>query len=138
MTEPQRYYRVHDPITEGSGPWVAAHILLRKTPRGAWIISTYNYARLAKPLEERPAAELQADWGARFVLDDDGPRPGHCRRYAYTTLEAAVVSYRIRKRWQIRHAKHAIERAEAALARLTEDNEIIGGGVHETPYIFLA
>lgn len=120
--EPVRYYRLED--TGYSWPHdptrAAEFYLVRKTPKGAWIVPRHTYARLCYPLEERLTTELISCWGARFVLDDDGPNPGHVRRYAYTTVEAAKVSYLIRKRWQIRHAENAITRAEECIQFVEE------------------
>lgn len=105
--EPRKRYRYVDPWTTGGTPVLEEYYEVRKTPSGAWIVS--SYARMVRPLEERSLQELKDDWGARFVLDGDG------RRYAHETEELARYSYRRRKLSQIQHAKASLANAERML-----------------------
>lgn len=102
-------YRIVDPYHSEGTPSVREFTVVRKTPSGAWIIPSWRYARLVKPLEDREVKELRDDWGAVFVLDGDG------KRHAHETVEMARNSYGIRKRRQIQHAKNSIEAAERGL-----------------------
>ncbi|KPW32829.1 hypothetical protein ALP45_00150 [Pseudomonas coronafaciens pv. atropurpurea] len=47
------------------------------------------------------------------VLKDGGDHGG---RFAYTSKELALRSYKQRKTWQLRHAQLSLERAKAAIA----------------------
>lgn len=56
------------------------------------------------------------------------------KKLCYPNKDDALRSYRIRKRWQLRHTEHAVQRATTALAeleRLTglpEDKHLCQGG----------
>jgi hypothetical protein len=107
----ERYYRYDDSPYVDAGPRLSEYVLVRKTPKGAWIVAAwtarhYGVARLA----EHPAEELRREHGARFVLDGKG------RRFAYPDLADAKESYRIRKVRQIQHCRYQITKAEQGLA----------------------
>jgi len=55
----------------------------------------------------------------RFVLNGDG------RRYAYPSLEAAVASFKIRKRRQIEHLERQLTSARTALDLVEDGNYIV-------------
>lgn len=42
------------------------------------------------------------------------------KKFCYPTREAALKSYTIRKRWQLKHTENAFQRAKTALAEVTE------------------
>lgn len=73
--------------------------VVRRTPKGCWVISAYWYGRgdYPKHLE-------------KFILDGAG------KRYAYPTREAARASFIIRKEREIVHCAAQLERAERYLA----------------------
>lgn len=51
------------------------------------------------------------------------------KRYCYPCKDAAFASFRIRKEWQIKHAKRSMERATEAL-KLTRENPSIDKTIH--------
>ena len=89
------YYRYVDETYESTGTRVVREtlVLLKKTPKGAWITWPWDRDGTYK----------------KFVLDGDG------RRYAYTDTDKALQSFKIRKQRQIQRCRATIERAENAL-----------------------
>lgn len=107
-------YRLVDNPHKGQAPVTQTLRVIHLTPKGVWVCWNYQY--------------LSGEWpDKRFVLLGDG------RRYAYPTFEAALDSYRHRKKRQIVHARAAIRNATDALAWC--DRAIVGvdGITYEEP-----
>lgn len=104
-------YRYKDVLNE-SGLILACEefVTLRKTPSGQWV------RRIGGHRE-------------RFVLDDHGWN----KRYCYKDKRRALESYKARKRWQIKHAKSAMARAEHALSAVTKALEL-GDAMPKCPH----
>jgi hypothetical protein len=66
------------------------------------MVNGHQYSHTAEAIKKRRKRVLKAggEWG---------------RRFAYPDKSRALESYKARKRWQMRHAKIAMERAKAAI-----------------------
>lgn len=107
----ETYYRYDDSFYVDAGPRLSEYVLVRKTPKGAWIVAQWTARHYGIPrLAEYPAEYLKREHNARFVLDGKG------RRFAYPDLADAKESYRIRKARQIQHCRNQIAKAEQGLA----------------------
>lgn len=107
----EKRYRLVDSYLLNVNPTMEEYFVVRKTEKGAWVVPGYWY-RTMHGSADAPISELRERFFARFVLNGDG------KRFAHETVELARNSYRIRKLRQIKHAKSAIESAEAALVWL--------------------
>lgn len=78
---------------------VEEYIVVRRTPKGRWVVNSYWYGRgeYAKRME-------------KFILDGRG------KRWAYPTREEARVSFIIRKQKEIQHCAAQHDRAVRYLA----------------------
>lgn len=90
MTE--KLYRAEDLIEESGeiGVWVREYKVLSETPCGYWV--------------ENPTSRK----GKKFVYRD-------CSRFAFSTIKAALESYRFRKKRELEHGIFKARKAKAAL-----------------------
>jgi hypothetical protein len=85
------YYRFDDCNSESKDSiYLCRYSVVKKTKSGVWLDD------LSKK--------------GKFILN------GARKRFAYPTKELALNSYKIRKRWQMRHATNTLERATTNLA----------------------
>lgn len=104
MTEPQKFYRIYEQLQESGWNgvrvrcFVETWYLVRKTPCGWWISPyTPNYHGWDYAMQENK-------WIGR----------DHVKKYAYPSMEEAIVGYRMRKRREIKILKSRLKVAEAA------------------------
>lgn len=106
--EAQVYLRISDRLLWMDGKMAVElehYRVIRRTAKGVWI--TRGPFRIGDMV-------LSGGWGSpsgkpRFILDGEG------RRFAYATVEAAVVSYRRRKEVQVSRLETDLIKARAAL-----------------------
>ncbi|KJJ61531.1 hypothetical protein MCB86_08995 [Pseudomonas sp. KSR10] len=117
------HFRYIDEIgPEGVSIICKRYVVIRETEHCYWLVVP-SYAYVAKARLERGGIPKYA----KRVLKESG------RRFAYPEKAKALESYKSRKRWQLRHAELATERARAALDEIKdlsaiEDLRICAGG----------
>ena len=95
MSGEEYWYRLVDGDWSYVGDiYIERYEVLRHTPCGVWIAYDDGYGM-----------------GEKFVLQPSGT----ARRFAYPTMEQALMSYRYRKLRQVQHKRAELERAEAQL-----------------------
>lgn len=100
MTEHVYRFRYETELTpEGVKINILKARVVRKTPKGAWVVQVWEY----------PRGVLMLSGKKFFVLDGPGKRRYH------ETLEQAWASFKIRKAAALRHAKHRMRMAEVSM-----------------------
>jgi hypothetical protein len=105
------HYRYVDTIgPDGLEVHCLTYTVIGETP-ACWYIADEYTARLHQGIQQS-WTEAQVKRNRKRVLKEGGE---HSKRFAYTTKDLALRSFKIRKVSQIAHAEMSLERARAAI-----------------------
>ena len=99
------YYRLREQLLYDSEMKIVAdkYVLIKRTPKGVWVTAIEN-----------------GQGKKRFVLDGKG------RRFAYTAMKEAIISFKKRKRRQILILESQLTIAKAALNGIIDEEFKVG------------
>ncbi|KPY06301.1 Uncharacterized protein ALO57_00044 [Pseudomonas coronafaciens pv. oryzae] len=105
---PDHYRYVDEPDPKGLAVTCRRNVVVGETEQCWYIVSEFHDSLFGGSQRESLLKQYR-----KRVLKDGGEHGG---RFAYTSKELALRSYKQRKAWQLRHAQLSLERAKAAIA----------------------
>ncbi|WP_236631880.1 hypothetical protein, partial [Pseudomonas tremae] len=109
---PDHYRYVDESDPKGLSVTSRRYVVVGETEQCWYIVSEFHDSLFGESQRESQRESLLKQYRKR-VLKNGGDHGG---RFAYTSKELALRSYKQCKAWQLRHAQLSLERAKAAIA----------------------